>query len=247
MREGDQSSYGKNVVTTTPGGVFIYGCYVDMWNNRTLEFPTEYLLAIDTAGVTNEMSDYEKCVHINDYLCAAIDYGGPESTYKNMHIGLRAIQGGKGVCMDYAKAFQTMTSMLGIKSYTYSSDVLNHSWNAVVIDGTLYFIDTTWNDSLNNNKYLMSTELWADHNAVDIQITGATTKGWEEAVKRTERKEALYDYMLWNYELPYRYESPELQIEMMLKDEWICKELSEMGLTLVINKWDCVQFEYVGN
>ena len=189
---GDQSSYGKVPVAVTPGGVFIYGCYYEnmmLYPVYTVDFPMEYLLAIDAAGITNEMSDYEKCVRINDYLCRIAEYDYDNTLYETVDAagtlmitsshGIDLLQYKKGVCSGYADAFQTMTSMLGIESYIYSSKKLNHAWNAVVIDGVRYFTDVTWNDNLNSNYYLMSTELWSDHTAPDIEIDGVSSCGWE--------------------------------------------------------------------
>ena len=103
------------------------------------------------AGITNEMSDYEKCVRVNDYLCKTFEYGFTEMQLPYMIVGADGIltiigdnragglktdlfQYGKGVCSDYADAFQTMASLLSIESYTYGSFNLNHGWNAVVIE-----------------------------------------------------------------------------------------------------------------
>lgn len=48
---------------TTPNGVKIYSDSPDeKWN----EYITD---AIDAAGITNEMTEYEKCVAINNYIC----------------------------------------------------------------------------------------------------------------------------------------------------------------------------------
>lgn len=231
--EGDWYADGRSS-GMTPGGVIIYGCYYD--DGQYMEnFPVEYLLAIDAAGITNEMSDYEKCVRINNYLCAVADPGYPDvppresatiddatiekkfneaettedffafmnemmDTYHAVvpigHKGLDLLQYGKGVCQAYSDAFQTMTSMLGIESYIYGSGILDHGWNAVVIDGVTYFIDVTWNDQQTaecSNLYLMSTELWDNHKAADIAIRGTTYGEWERTA--AERKQARDEIM----------------------------------------------------
>lgn len=204
---GDQSQERRVPVTVTPGGVFIYGCYYEgnaasVLPVYTMDFPIEYLLAIDAAGITNEMSDYEKCVRINDYLCASVEYGVPETQphiaveadgginiFDTGNYGLDLFWYGKGVCAGYADAFQTMTSMLGIESYVWCSGSLNHAWNAVVIEDVTYFVDVTWNDNEDYpNRYLMSTELWADHDVADIIIDGASPYGWEIRQEKEQLK-----------------------------------------------------------
>lgn len=238
---GDQSQYGKEVPSgVTPGGVLVYGCYYDDFVEfpvYTTKFPVEYLLAIDAAGITNEMSDYEKCVHVNDYLCKIAEYGFVElSSAKEIidaagiphtigdnrtgGFGTDIFQYGKAVCSGYADAFQTMTSMLGIKSYTYGSFELDHGWNAVDIDGVRYFVDVTFNDNeIRPNSYLMSTELWADHNAADLEIKGASPNGWE--VRQAE-DQAKIQQTFQTYEVTTGdWESDTLDILMnaMLTDE----------------------------
>lgn len=219
---GDQYA-DRRSTNMTPGGVTIYGCYNE-GNNYTEDFPVEYLLAIDAAGITDEMSDYEKCVRVNNYLCAVAEYGSPDVTSRNdgmindatldkmfseietaddfiafldaatlaitPECGIDLIRYGKGYCQAYADAFQTMTSMLGINSYVYGSDSLNHAWNAVVIDDVIYFVDVTWNDNtIKPNGYLMSTVLWDDHNASDIKIAGTSSGGWEK--KQAEYRQSI--------------------------------------------------------
>lgn len=247
---GDQSSNGKIPVCTTPGGVFIYGCYYDdfvRYPVYTTDFPEEYLLAIDAAGITNEMSDYEKCVRINDYLCRTVEYGFFDMPSPHMIVGADGIltvigdnrggglgtdvlQHGIGVCSGYSDAFQTMTSMLGIESYTYGSFNLNHGWNAVVIDGVRYFVDVTWNDNETcPNHYLMSTELWADHNAPDLEIKGASPCGWEtrQAEEQMEIQAMIEQQWLMNqWILEQIMNNPEVESELWDEEAWSFTEPS---------------------
>lgn len=197
---GTQFVEGVIPTAETPGGVTVYGCYYDdfPFTIYTLDFPEEYLLAIDAAGITNEMTDYEKCVRINNYLCAAAEYGQTEVTFQTAFAagdlltveqilqslrltassGVGLLRYGKAICSGYADAFQTMTSMLGMESYVMSSESLNHGWNIVVADGVVYFVDVTWNDCTGTSNYLMSTVLWEDHNAADIVIGNTAYGNW---------------------------------------------------------------------
>lgn len=191
---GTQFIEGVIPTAVTPGGVTVYGCYYDDFpiTLYTLDFPEEYLLAIDAAGITNEMTEYEKCVAINNYLCEVAEYGMSETTMESAFAsgglfmveqilstfrstsssGVGLLRNGKAICSGYADAFQTMTSMLGMYSFTLTSDSLNHAWNVVVADGEIYFVDVTWNDCLGTSDYLMSTTLWEDHDAADIMLDG---------------------------------------------------------------------------
>lgn len=52
---GTQFVEGVIPTAVTPGGVTVYGCYYDDFPLAmyTVDFPEEYLLAIDAAGITN--------------------------------------------------------------------------------------------------------------------------------------------------------------------------------------------------
>ncbi len=152
----------NTVTQTTPGGINIYGYQPGYGVNPiTGEFlchqwAPEYLTAIDAMGVTNEMSQYDKCVTIANYLCEVLEYGGGQ-------FGQIALAEGGAACGGYANAFQEICLALGIKCEYIGSDEMNHAWNEVYIDGVTYYVDVTWMDTVHDNKYLMSTTLWPDH------------------------------------------------------------------------------------
>lgn len=160
----------------TPNGVLVYGEYTtDLWGLNSMPYPAVYLNAIDAAGITNEMGDMEKCVRINNYICAVVtyeeceDFNTPEWAGRGLVNGEYALTTGHGICMDYADAFQTMCSMVGIDCTHINSAMMMHGWNEVVIDGVTYYNDVTWNDTT-GNAYLMSPVLWADHAYADAKV-----------------------------------------------------------------------------
>lgn len=157
----------------TPGGVPVYGYFYKLY---TPEQVALLYNAIDAAGITNEMSQYDKCVAINNYVCAVMTYGqpapdpsisGPAALEQD---GLKALQrGGIGVCGHYTDLYQTMCEAIGITCRRALGTANNgqatgsHGWNEVVIDGKVYYVDSTWNDTPAGNRYLMSETLWSDH------------------------------------------------------------------------------------
>ena len=52
----------------------------------------------------------------------------------------------KGVCTGYARAYGMLLHFAGINSTVISSDDMEHSWNAVEIDGRWYHADSCWAD-----------------------------------------------------------------------------------------------------
>lgn len=153
---------------TTPGGVKIWTSKPDScgWKDYILN-------AIDAAGITNEMSEYEKCVAINNYICAVVNYaydyrdpiGTPfdQSLFTDYSLVI-----GYADCGGFADAFQSMCVAVGMECYRDGGRANNgavtagHFWNYVIADGVGYYVDTCWNDET-GNAYLMSTTCWDDH------------------------------------------------------------------------------------
>ena len=158
--------------TTPVNGVYTY------INPATTYTPDQVALilnAIDAAGVTNEMSAYQKCDAINNYVVAIMDYDMSTRPQNPTGDGVIALQlGGRGVCMEYADLFQTLCESVGITCWCVcgtATDELGtgaHAWNMVCIDGKYYYVDTCWNDPLggdaeNLHDYFMSETLWGNH------------------------------------------------------------------------------------
>lgn len=176
------------VTQVTPGGVNIYG-YEDLGITNPLtgeigsrDWPAIYVNAIDAAGITNEMSDYDKAVAIANYLCGALEYDHAhsgiweedkresETVTGNATHGNVALAKGLGVCGHYADAFEDLCCMVNVECYGVGGTTTNgagntdpHEWNEIHIGGTVYYTDVTWLDSSKDSKYLMSTTEWSDH------------------------------------------------------------------------------------
>lgn len=105
------------------------------------EFEAEVDLIL--AGITEDMTEYEKELYLHDTLAARIIY--QESS--NAHNAYGALVEGIAVCEGYAEAFQYLLHRVGIQSFIITGDAGGpHAWNMVCIDGTYYHVDLTWND-----------------------------------------------------------------------------------------------------
>lgn len=126
----------------------------------------QYLLdAIDAAGITTSMSDYDKCVAFNNYLCSTVSYGeiNTDDFYKSQHSMYGALVSKTAMCLGYADAFQSLCVAVGIECDIVTGECYGyHAWNKVLVNGTWYYVDVTNNDA-HNNAYLMSTSLWGEH------------------------------------------------------------------------------------
>ena len=103
------------------------------------------------AGISENMSDYEKELYLHDTLARRITYHDGTT---NCHNAYGAIVEGYATCDGYAEALQYLLHREGIQSfiaigYGYNfkrQEYAAHAWNYVCIDGKYYQVDLTWND-----------------------------------------------------------------------------------------------------
>ena len=113
--------------------------------------------------IKDGMSEYEKEVAINDYLCdtAEYDYDALESAEKNNFkevdpeyydaftpYGILIKK--KGVCASYAGAFKILADQAGLECRVITGALngnLPHAWNRVKVNGEWGIIDSTNNDN----------------------------------------------------------------------------------------------------
>ncbi|MCM1496869.1 MAG: transglutaminase-like domain-containing protein [Clostridium sp.] len=105
------------------------------------------------------MTDLDKVLAINAYLCDTVDYDnqasdndmspGEAEGYSDSMTPFGALVKQKGVCLAYAGAFQLLSKALGVESIVVTGTLngkQNHAWNKVRIDGEWYVVDVTSND-----------------------------------------------------------------------------------------------------
>ncbi len=90
------------------------------------------------------LSEFEKALLIHDRLALLCEYDYTGTTNRYDIYG--ALVNGKAVCEGYAQAYDFLLEMVGIESYYCSSELLNHAWNIIFIDGVPYHVDVTWDD-----------------------------------------------------------------------------------------------------
>ena len=113
--------------------------------------------------IKDDMSDYEKEVAINDYLCqnAKYDQDALENAEKNnfktvdkkfndSFTAYGILINNKGVGASYAAAFQLLAQEAGLKTIVVTGNLngtLPHVWNRIYLDGEWYTLDVTNNDN----------------------------------------------------------------------------------------------------
>jgi len=131
--------------------------------------------------ITDGMSDYEKEVAINQYLCDNAEYNDQIMDYINEDgtISEEAVEQfadsftpygvlveNFGVCESYAEAFQLVAREAGLEAVIVTGvmDGVGHEWNRVLLDGQWYTLDVTNNDSeyVNNALCNLSDDVAAE-------------------------------------------------------------------------------------
>lgn len=106
--------------------------------------------------VTKDMSDYEKVVAANKWICQNVVYD--HDNYMNNTIPMVSyttkgvFEKGVAVCNGYAEAFKKIIDHYGIENRFVTGSANGtkgwdgHAWNLVKIGTRWYHVDTTWND-----------------------------------------------------------------------------------------------------
>ena len=114
-----------------------------------------------------EASPYAQIKSIHDSLCDIAQYDSDRydvhkglmkyDEYKKKHPGTNDILvNGLGVCADYTDVFTLLCNAAGYECVDAGGAVGSelHDWNAVKLEGTWYYVDTTWDDLKDHYYYV---------------------------------------------------------------------------------------------
>lgn len=101
------------------------------------------------AGISISDSDYEKAKYVFEILIQNVDYDASMENNQNI---ISVFLSRATVCQGYACATQYLLNHLGVPStiVTGTAEGESHAWNLVRLDGSYYYMDTTWG----NSRYL---------------------------------------------------------------------------------------------
>jgi len=145
---------------------------------QSIEKMLEELDAETAKFSTDGKTDQEKVSDINRYLIDKVtydpNYGKRDANDKRLdnaynHDAYGAlVKPNQAVCDGYSKAFLLLCQKEGIDCVvalgtSLTKDGGRHAWNYVKVDNKWYGIDVTWNDSDNNNYFLLGTSFFSSH------------------------------------------------------------------------------------
>ena len=149
LKKSINYSYIKNsteAADCTITQVHVY-YYFDSDSERdTARAKLESVVKTALTWVSDSMSTVQKVQCMHDYLVRNVAYDDSSSTMQYTAYG--ALVEGKAVCEGYALAFKLLLQRLDISSVLVASTSMNHAWNQVLINGTWYNVDVTWDDPL---------------------------------------------------------------------------------------------------
>ncbi len=117
-----------------------------MTGNALANARKEYNQFVDdiVKSVPSGLSDIEKALYVHDYLAANYEY----DMDLEINDAYSYFKEGKGVCQSYTLAYMAVLKKLGVEVSYAESDLMNHIWNLVKIDGKWYHVDVTWDDPI---------------------------------------------------------------------------------------------------
>lgn len=142
-------SYSKS-----PAGFYIEPVYRfsdEEIETMKMEMSTQVSRIVALAG--SDASDFGREKFFHDYICKNTVYD--LETYGVFGDSAYSVLiDGKSICEGYARAFKMLLDACGIFNYLVVGNTENdegemegHMWNVVSVDGELYHVDTTWDDS----------------------------------------------------------------------------------------------------
>lgn len=121
----------------------------------------------------------------NDYFCTHFQYDLTYSIYSADELFSKKT----GVCQAYMLGYRAVLNRLGISSAAVTSDSMNHTWNLVLLEGSWYHIDVTWNDP--SNAWLVG------HDYFLLSDNGMLNSKHNDWVSPYTASNARYDSFFW--------------------------------------------------
>lgn len=208
--------------------------------------------------ITSDMTELEKELAINQYLCDTIDYDDAalENAEKNAFqyvddefidsfTAYGALINGKCVCAGYAAAFKLLADEAGLDAVVVTGFLegnLAHAWNKVQIGGEWQILDVTNND----NEYLFNALLNLPNYASDRVLVEDKDYVLDKSLKQYHSVQGKNEfYRISNKYFSYKEVAKQLAEELTEKGETVLRTDYELNDDMFYMITDEI-FEYIG-
>lgn len=143
------------------------------------------------------MTDYEKELALHDYLVRHCRYSDDidQDVNSDIYRAYGALVNHDAVCNGYAEAMQLLLRCAGVQSEfvigtacNSDGEWIDHAWNLVLLDGTWYHMDATWDDPVPDQ----GDEVLHTYFNVSDEVIGKNHQ-WEQR-NYPKAKEMNYNY-----------------------------------------------------
>ena len=210
---------------------------------------------------SDDFGDLEKITAIYDWLSANVTYDyaivaddpADPNSYNSFYLE-GVFYDGVAVCDGLSKAFVLMCGMEGISAYricgTERYGGVGHAWNAVLVEGKYYVVDTTWSnyrlslssesgdtvyEIISYGNYLISADEAARNRVTygEYDIAGGADPGYAYSFEIAPGYDTMVDsdaeleYIVNEYLTQYVSEDTDIWIELAIDDEYLNEKYSE--------------------
>ncbi len=136
-------SRGEEIIAIDFSGTYQMDAAAALSNMMEIEQGAELFLT----GISGDASEYDKIKYVFDTIIKNTDYDLNAPDNQNIY---SVFVGRRSVCQGYAKATQYLLNRLGMECTLVQGTVdggEGHVWNLVRVDGSWYYVDTTWGDA----------------------------------------------------------------------------------------------------
>ncbi len=152
--------------------------FIDFYYHLDLEdFRAKYAMFVKYADnmtsdlKTDKLTDVQKALILHDRIIAKCEYdtvvadeleyfykinAGNENAVRPWDSAFTpygSIVEGSAICQGYTEAYEYLLKKVGIESIRCESNLLNHIWNILFINGKSYHVDVTWDDPVWKDIY----------------------------------------------------------------------------------------------
>lgn len=116
---------------------------------KQAQFQTNIMAILD-AYITSDMTDFEKCLSLYEYMVCTYEYDyDDELNRSELGSGCATLKYRKGVCGDFSALYSYLLLQSGVDAIAVSNwgetdETGYHAWTFVEVDGKGYHIDPTW-------------------------------------------------------------------------------------------------------